>query len=333
LMHSNDATPPIIQLWVNGILPQSGAVIPPRPTISLMLSDVNGIDISSLSFSVSVNDRDFHVVPNEDYVVSERNQLDNIPIFYSPVLNIGKYRYRIGVKDFNGNSAKSDIGDYSEFMFLVEEQPDLNPPVIEVTADGQVLTNGQVFSKSPTFVINISDDHALDKSKILLSLTYEDEPLESKYVVNVSNDLRSATIVYATNFMNGEYAIQVQAVDTSNNFAYLSPPDMTPFRFCVDEEVEVRDVINSPNPFSNTTVFSYFLTQPADKVIVKIYTLRGKLVRTLEQDLPKWQYNEEFWDGRDEDGNKLASGVYLYKFIVAEADKKIERIGKLAILR
>ena len=44
-------------------------------------------------------------------------------------------------------------------------------------------------------------------------------------------------------------------------------------------------------------------------------------------------YNEEFWDGRDEDGYKLASGVYLFKFTVKDAKKKIERIGKLAIVR
>jgi flagellar hook assembly protein FlgD len=113
----------------------------------------------------------------------------------------------------------------------------------------------------------------------------------------------------------------------------LSPPNLNPMRFIVNEKVEVSEIMNAPNPFSDTTVFSYYLTQPADKVIIKIYTLRGKLVKTIEQDSPSWKYNEEFWSGKDEDDNKLASGVYFFKFTVYSADRKIEKIGKLAIIR
>jgi hypothetical protein len=352
LMRNNDFTPPSIQLWVNGLIPQNGAVIPPRPTISLLLSDANGIDIDSLSFQMSVNDRDFHPVPMEDYVFSDRRRdtagrpyITNVPIFYSPILNIGKYRYRIAVMDFSGNSApprpKTQDARHesleSDYMFLVEEQPDLCSPTISVTVDGQKLLPGQIFEKSPRLLINIDDDCALDESSISLSFAYEDEALEpleeSEYTTTVSDDSRKAVILYAPHLMNGDYAIQVVAADTSMNLSYLSPPEAEPLRFRVDEEVKVKDVMNAPNPFSKTTVFSYSLTQPADRVAIKIYTLRGRLVKTLVQDLPKWQYNEEFWDGRDDEDNELASGVYLYKFIVTDADRKIERIGKLAIVR
>jgi flagellar hook assembly protein FlgD len=133
--------------------------------------------------------------------------------------------------------------------------------------------------------------------------------------------------------MNGEYAVQAMAIDTSENIAHLVPPEAEPLTFRVEEEVELESVMNAPNPFSDTTAFSYSLTQAADKVTIKIYTLRGRLVRTLEQNLPRWQYNEEFWDGRDEEGNKLASGTYFYRFTVNSGDKKIEKIGKLAIIR
>jgi len=339
LMHSNDVTSPNVQIWVNGLVPQEGVVIPPRPTISILLSDANGIDVDSFSFLLSVDDRDFYPVPVADYVFSTRSadvsSITNIPVFYSPVLNIGKYRYRIQVMDLNGNRALGDDGSYPEYTFLVEEQPDLNPPSISITADGQTLMDGQVFHESPEFSINMEDDFALDVSTISVSFSYEDETLEplqeNEYTVSVSDDSRKAVITYAPHLMNGEYAIQAQAMDTAGNDAYLSSPD--PIRFRMDEEVKVSDVMNFPNPFSKTTFFTYSLTQPADKVAIKIYTLRGRLVRTLERDMPGWRYNEEYWDGRDEDGSKLASGVYFYRFIVTEADKKIERIGKLAIVR
>jgi hypothetical protein len=338
LMHSNDVIPPNVQIWVNGLVPQEGVVIPPRPTISILLSDANGIDVDSFSFLLSVDDRDFYPVPAEDYVFSARSadvsSLTNIPVFYSPILNIGKYRYRIEVMDLNGNRSLGDDGSYPEYTFLVEEQPDLTPPSISVTADGQTLIDGQVFHESPEFSIIMEDDFALDVPTISVSFSYQDETLEplqeNEYTISLSDDSRKAVITYAPHLMNGEYAIQAQAVDTSGNVAYLSSPG--PIRFRMDEEVKVNDVMNSPNPFSKTTFFTYSLTQPADEVVIKIYTLRGRLVRTL-RDMPGWGYNEKYWDGRDEDGNKLASGVYLYRFIVTEADKKIERIGKLAIVR
>jgi hypothetical protein len=337
LMHSNDLINPNVELWVNGLIPQSGAVIPPRPTMSLMLSDSNGIDIDSFSFMVSVNDREFHEVPKSDYVLSDRSQLDSIPVFYSPVLNIGKFQYRISVRDFNGNISRSDNGNYFEFMFLVEEKPDLVPPIITVTVNGKVVEDGEIFLKSPVLKINISDDYAIDLTKIEFSMANENEqlkPIEKKdYILTNSEDLKSANITYPAQLINGTYLIQVQAADTSENISFLSPPNLNPMRFIVNEKVEVSEIMNAPNPFSDTTVFSYYLTQPADKVIIKIYTLRGKLVKTIEQDSPSWKYNEEFWSGKDEDDNKLASGVYFFKFTVYSADRKIEKIGKLAIIR
>ncbi|MFC1713745.1 C25 family cysteine peptidase [Candidatus Poribacteria bacterium] len=342
LMHSNDLTPPDIQVWINRQLPQDGAVVAPRPEISLLFSDANGIDVDSLSFLVSINDRDFNPVPGDDYEFSERVKsssfVTNVPIFYSPVLNIGKYRYRVDVLDFNGNRAKSDTGDYLEFMFLIEKKPDIEPPTINITTGGLTLMHGHVFNKSSLeFLVDIRDDHALDEPMISISLAPVEETLEpleqSEYTMTMSDNLRDAEIVYNPHLMNGEYIMQIQAADTSSNSAYLTPPEAEPLRFRVDEEVAVGEIVNMPNPFSDTTTFFYSLTQPADRVTIKIYTVKGRLVRTLVQDFPRWQYNEEFWDGRDEDGVKLASGVYLYKCVVKDDDRKLERIGKIAIIR
>jgi len=360
LMHSDDYIRPVVQVWINSLIPQNGTVVPPRPAISMLLSDANGIDVDSLNFSVSIDDRDFRPVPSEDYVFSERSKktsfLTNVPIFYSPILNIGKYRYRIAIKDLCGNKAKADDAidvsssasqssdvadqsspDYIEFMFLVEKQPDLDPPTISVTVDDQALISGQTFDKSPQLVINIDDDHHLDASTVSLSFSHKDEPLEplseTQYTITVSENATNAVIAYAPHLMNGDYAMQVTAADTSNNRAFLSPPEAQPLYFSVDEKVEVDGIMNAPNPFSDSTVFTYSLTQPADSVIIKIFSIKGRLLRTLVNESPGWKYNEEFWDGRDEDGNRIASGVYLYKFTVTSEDRKIVKIGKLAIIR
>ena len=67
---------------------------------------------------------------------------------------------------------------------------------------------------------------------------------------------------------------------------------------------------NHPNPFNPTTTIEYGLASP-ELVSIKLYNVRGQLVRTLvnEHKAPGW-YNVD-WDGRDQRGNVVASGVYV----------------------
>jgi hypothetical protein len=73
---------------------------------------------------------------------------------------------------------------------------------------------------------------------------------------------------------------------------------------------------NYPNPFNPTTKIKYTVgTSQARSAVVslRIYNVLGQLVRTLV-DEPKHPGSYEVrWDGRDEDGNEVASGIYFYK--------------------
>ena len=75
---------------------------------------------------------------------------------------------------------------------------------------------------------------------------------------------------------------------------------------------------NYPNPFNPETWIPYQLAKPAD-VQIAIYDVKGELVRRL--DLGHQQpghYTERikaaYWDGRNERGESVASGVYFYQF-------------------
>ena len=71
---------------------------------------------------------------------------------------------------------------------------------------------------------------------------------------------------------------------------------------------------NFPNPFNPATTITY--TVPVGgrvKVTLKVYSLRGGLIRTLvDSQKPAGSYTV-FWDGTDEQGRKAPSGVYLYR--------------------
>jgi hypothetical protein len=72
---------------------------------------------------------------------------------------------------------------------------------------------------------------------------------------------------------------------------------------------------NSPNPFNPTTTIRYELPK-AGHVIVNVYSLAGQLVRTLVDDQVEAGYHMIEWDGRDKDGRKVGSGIYLYRLSV-----------------
>ncbi|HSH66123.1 MAG TPA: T9SS type A sorting domain-containing protein [Bacteroidia bacterium] len=65
-----------------------------------------------------------------------------------------------------------------------------------------------------------------------------------------------------------------------------------------------------PNPFSNTVTFK-FIVSTGDVLECTIYDLNGKKVKALVNTLVISPYSELVWDGSDDDGNKLPSGIYL----------------------
>lgn len=75
---------------------------------------------------------------------------------------------------------------------------------------------------------------------------------------------------------------------------------------------------NSPNPFVNTTTIAFSLKHPDRQTRVEIYNLKGQLVRRLYQGIPGKSAMQLGWDGKDEQGRRAGSGIYLYKLSSGE---------------
>jgi flagellar hook assembly protein FlgD len=93
-------------------------------------------------------------------------------------------------------------------------------------------------------------------------------------------------------------------------------------------------MMNYPNPFSTSTRFVFTLTgaEIPDKVVIQIMNINGKIVREItEAELGPIRIGrnitEYAWDGRDEYGDLLANGVYLYRVHVSAAGKEIKHLS------
>lgn len=81
--------------------------------------------------------------------------------------------------------------------------------------------------------------------------------------------------------------------------------------FGVQSVEEFRLSANYPNPFNPTTNFSYSLPA-AEEVTLAVYNVTGQLVKTLHQGYQTAGVHQVMWDGTDNTGYQVSSGVYLY---------------------
>lgn len=85
---------------------------------------------------------------------------------------------------------------------------------------------------------------------------------------------------------------------------------------------------NAPNPFNSGTVISWFQLQPGPARL-EVFALTGQRVAVLQEGPKKAGLHRLRWDGRDHQGWPLASGIYVYRLVTAEA----VQTRKLTLLR
>ena len=340
LMRSTDSEPPTFNFWVDGLQPQTGSVIAPRPAMSILLQDANGIDTEFFAMEQQKDGGPFEAVT--DYELRTQGGLQTVPIDYRPILFPGEYTFNIRAQDFNGNTLGGDEGMIS-YRFFVIEAPDIAPPTIDIQVSARAneeldepLTDGAVLTEQPRFKITLTDDSALDQTTFRFNLgsLYEaSEPLDASDYTQAFDPATpaNAEITYAPDLANGEYQLQITAADTSENIAEFVTT------FTLNEKVTLSEVFNVPNPvdrtFGGKTFFTYHLAQAPDAVTIKIYSVNGRLLKTLDDVSANRGTNETGWDCRDEAGVRCANGVYFYRVIADTENGKIEQVGKLAILR
>jgi hypothetical protein len=123
---------------------------------------------------------------------------------------------------------------------------------------------------------------------------------------------------------NATYYYRIEQVDADGGSEMFSAIEVTAL-FIPTEYVLSQ---NYPNPFNPSTTFTYDVPEVSD-VTIRVYSLLGKEVRTLysKQQMPG-RYTE-VWDGTDNSGRKLASGVYFLRMQAGSFSK----LRKMTLIR
>lgn len=216
-------------------------------------------------------------------------------------------------------------------------KPDTSHPNVKVTFNGVDIIDGDYISANPLIKVELNDPSLLpitDTTSFMLKLN--DERI---YFLN-NNDLKisynsnnpKAIVEYTPKLKGGEYEFSVIGKNSTGN---LSDSMGVVKRFLVADNMKLLDVFNYPNPFKESTWFTFKLTKIPDEIKIKVFTIAGRLVKEFNKKSSelKFDFNRIFWDGKDEDGDKLANGIYIYKIISTVGDKTETAISKAAIIR
>jgi len=211
---------------------------------------------------------------------------------------------------------------------------DSSSPELRVTIDGKNVMPGDFVSAEPLITCEVFDDGVLtidDTSRLNILLdgvrVSHRAAGQALSIEELSVSRLKARIQYRPNLDDGNHLIEFFVRDASRNTGYVRAEVL------VKTDFQLSNVMNYPNPFARETEFTYYLTQPAERIGIKIFTLSGKLIRSFDDAPLAAGFNRLLWDGRDADGDELANGVYLYKISARREGRVDEEIQKCVVMR
>lgn len=234
---------------------------------------------------------------------------------------------RVGGETLSEKTISAEVKLPGTFALLSHN--DTSPPMVELTFEHQGFVDGDYVSDTPTISARIEDANGIDSRPKNIVLTKNGESVpQDEYVIAASPTNNNLLLITYTPVLDpGEYRIRLQAQDANGNISDAER-DAT-----VAGEFEITNIANFPNPFvpRSGTHFAYYLTESADEVSLKIYTITGRRIIAIDTLDASVSYNEFHYDGYDADGEPLANGVYLYKFTARKGDIRKQKFGKIAV--
>jgi len=208
-------------------------------------------------------------------------------------------------------------------------------PKFHITFDGREILDGDIISSNPVVLITLEDNSPLPLDTTLFTIVHNNIPLKFSnpdLSFNYTPYPNSkAEILWTPKLNDGRHVLEVLAKDASNNFF-----DTTSYRqiFYVYNDPDLRQVYNYPNPFKDDTYFTFELrgVNPPEEFRIKVYTIAGRLIREINIPPSSLQigFNKIYWDGKDQDGDEIANGLYFYKIISKQGDEIKTVTQKLA---
>ncbi|MFZ2322772.1 MAG: C25 family cysteine peptidase [Ignavibacteriaceae bacterium] len=246
-----------------------------------------------------------------------------------------KFRIKIDpesrVKEFYKDN---NIFDKSFYIIQDTSITSITESNIKITFDGIEIIDGDFVGAKPEILINLQYPVWFPVNDTS-AIHFQIDGIEylSSDILNFA-DSSNRIVSYKINpeLSNGDHIFTIFGRDRYGN---INPDESIKRLFTVNNNLSLLNVYNYPNPFSDQTFFTFKLTQIPDELEIRIFTIAGRLIKIIKQTASQlnFDFNKIAWNGRDEEGDAVASGVYLYKVILKKSNETKSIIQKLAVIR
>ena len=236
------------------------------------------------------------------------------------------FQYGRGKLSYYGYTTNTDANGYNKNIFIggydKNSKKDTVGPTVKLYMNDSKFIFGGATDANPIIYAVLKDSSGINTvgNGIGHDITAQlDNDNEKIYVLNdyYQADLdnyQSGTVFFPlTKLSNGRHSITFKVWDVYNNSstAYVE--------FVVEESTnfQLDHVLNYPNPFTTHTEFFFEHNCSCENlnVLIQIYTVSGKLIKTINTDMHTEGYRSTgiAWDGKDDYNSPIGRGVYIYR--------------------
>ncbi|MFH1161068.1 MAG: type IX secretion system sortase PorU [bacterium] len=263
-----------------------------------------------------------------------------VPEEISPPFGFGKISYY-------ARSEASDGNGYDDNVVIGGKDPTINPvnpgPDIAIYLDTRSFKSGDRVGINPVLIVDLTDPDGINYVGLGLGheilATLDDDHAHSwvlnPYYMPTMNQYQSGTVIFPLSGLTiGRHTLTVKAWDMYNN-----PSEETVIIYVFEHpSILFSDVYTFPNPLIEGTTFT-FRPDPGSgdiNVQIAVYNVQGIQVRLLDVSVTEYagQPVQVYWDGNDENGRKLSSGIYPFTLkFGGENGSYAQTYGKVIVLR
>ena len=205
------------------------------------------------------------------------------------------------------------------------------------------FVSGGISNSNPLLIVTVFDENGINTVgngighdiELIIDNDLSNSIILNNYYEADLNTYKSGKINFELNDLSsGEHNLKIKVWDIYNN----SSTKELNFIVVEENQIQLTNVLNYPNPFTTQTAFYFEHNQNCNflDLSIQIYTVSGKVVKRINRRVHTEGFRSEGinWDGTDDFGEQLARGVYVYNLsIINEEGKKADKTQTMFLMK
>lgn len=256
------------------------------------------------------------------------------------------YTFGNGKISYYAEDGEIDANDYYNGFIIggtdSTAASDVTGPEVELYMNNEDFVFGGITDENPDLFSKLFDENGFnttgngighDITAVLDESTSNPIVLNDYFEADLDSYQKGSIRYPFSKLADGKHTLRLKVFDVYNNSGEVE----TEFIVAKSAQLALDHVLNYPNPFSTNTAFYFEHNMPGHNldVSIQIFTVSGKLIKSIDMYAMTngYRVGPIYWDGRDDFGDEIGNGVYLYKVkVIAPTGEQVDKYEKLVIL-